>query len=230
MPKIDWTPGLGRHGRPLRRVLGMGQRQGLLVLSGLAAVIVLLAVVSALGGFSDDPAPAGAADRAGTSQNADGAAADGAAGAAGADGLKGSAEASKVLTDSVQHYTDLFATAQKIVGTTAYPDLMAYSKAYADPKSPAAVLAKFRISPNPESDTSYQAAADKAAAAYGKHRSALNQWSHDMEQAKEDLASWIATAARFQQGAAKQADLDAAAVLVTKDLATAKGDIAAATG
>lgn len=227
MPKIDWTPGLGRHGRPLRRVLGMGQRQGLLVLSGLAAVIVLLAVVSALGGFSDDPAPAGAADRAGTSQNADGAAADG---AAGADGLKGSAEASKVLTDSVQHYADLFATAQKIVGTTAYPDLMAYSKAYADPKSPAAVLAKFRISPNPESDTSYQAAADKAAAAYGKHRSALNQWSHDMEQAKEDLASWIATAARFQQGAAKQADLDAAAVLVTKDLATAKGDIAAATG
>ncbi|NUR61737.1 MAG: hypothetical protein HOV87_24210 [Catenulispora sp.] len=227
MPKIDWTPGLGRHGRPLRRVLGMGQRQGLVLLSGLAAVIVLLAVVSALGGFSDGSGSAAAADGAGANQNADGGAAGG---GNGADGLKGSAQASKLLTDAVQHYADLLATGQKIVGTTGYPDPMAYSKAYADPKSPAAALAKFRISPNPESDTSYQAAADKAAAAYGKHRSALNQWSRDMEKAKEDLASWVAMAAEFQQGAAKQPDLDAAAALVTGDLATAKGDIAAATG
>jgi hypothetical protein len=225
MPKIDWTPGLGRHGRPLRRVLGMGQRQGLLLLSGLAAVMVLLAAVSALGGFGDDSGPA--ANGAGANANADNG--DTGAGGAGADGLKGSAEASKLLTDSVQHYADLLAAGQKIVGTTGYRDLMDYSKAYADPKSPAAAFAKFRISPNPESDTTYQAAADKAAAAYGRHRSAMNQWSHDMEQAKEDLASWVATAARFQQGAAKQADLDAAAGLVTKDLATAKADIAAAT-
>ena len=32
MPKIDWTPGTGRRGRPLRKLVGMDQRQGLIAL------------------------------------------------------------------------------------------------------------------------------------------------------------------------------------------------------
>lgn len=211
----------------------MGQRQGLLILSGLAVVMVLLALASSCGAFDDEAGSAGDGGR--TTTNADQAAggADGAAGDAGgsgADGLKGSAKASKLLLDSVQHYTDLFATGQKIVGTTRYPDPVAYSKAYADPASPAAALAKFRISPNPEADTTYLAAAERARQAYGKHSSALNQWSRDMETMKEDLGSWVATAAQYQQGAVAQADLDAAAATVTKDLATVKGEVAAVVG
>ncbi|NUR57646.1 MAG: hypothetical protein HOV87_02900 [Catenulispora sp.] len=224
MPKIDWTPGLGRRGRPLRRVLGMGQRQGLIVLSGLAAVIVLLAVISALGGF-DDSGGVAADYRGRTDPNADGGAAGGADGAAGADGLTGSAEASKLLTASVQHYAGLFADGQKIVGTTHYPDAAAYGKAFLDKKSPAAALSAFRISSSLESDTSYLAAGNKAGAAYGHHHSALNQWTRDMEQARADLASWVETAVQYQQAAAKQADLDAAASLVTQDLAKAQADI-----
>lgn len=212
----------------------MGQRQGLLVLSGLAVVMVLLALASSCGAFDDEAGSV--ADGSRTNPNADqGAAggADGAAGAAdggGADGLKGSAKASKVLLDSVQHYSDLFTAGQKIVGTTRYTDPVAYSKAYADPASPAAALAKFRISPNPEADTTYLAAAERARVAYGKHPSALNQWSRDMETTKEDLGNWVATAAQYQQGAAAQADLDAAAATVTKDLATVRGDVAAVAG
>ena len=45
-----------------------------------------------------------------------------------------------------------------------------------------------------------------------------------MAKAKADLGDWVATAAQFQQGAAKQAALDAAAATVTQDLATAKAD------
>ncbi|GAA1951169.1 hypothetical protein [Catenulispora subtropica] len=223
MPKIDWTPGLGRRGRPLRRVLGMGQRQGLIVLSGLAAVMVLLAVVTMLGGFDDDPKdPGPALAGGGTDPNTD-------ASAGGAAGLKGSAKAAELLRESIQHYADLLAAGQKIVGTTRYADIAAYDKAYTDPKSPAAAFAKFRMAPNPQGDSSYLNAAARAAAAYGGRPKALNQWSNDMTAVRGDLGDWVAAAARYQQGSLGQADLDAAAAKVNQDLDTARNDIAALT-
>ena len=36
MPKIDWTPGAGRRGRPIRNMLGITQRQGLILMGALS--------------------------------------------------------------------------------------------------------------------------------------------------------------------------------------------------
>ncbi|NUR27513.1 MAG: hypothetical protein HOV83_17005 [Catenulispora sp.] len=224
MPKIDWTPGLGRRGRPLRRILGMGQRQGLIVLFSLAAVMVLVATISALGGFDD--APSASERYAGGAQNVDGAGGVPVVN----DGAKGSAKAVELLQASTQHYSDLFAAGQKIIGTTRYADPAAYGRAYADPKSPAAQFVKYRQSPNPESDTSYLQTEDQAAAAYGGRPKALRQWSSDMSKVKWDLGDWVAAAARFQRGEASQAELDAAAAKVTQDLAAAKGDVGGLAG
>lgn len=221
MPKIDWRPGTGRRGRPLRRVLGMGQRQGLIVLSSVAVVMVVIAAIAALGGFDDTPktqtAAGGTAD-----QNADGDSGGGNAGAP-----KDSTKASQILQASVQHYTDLLTDGQKIVGHTHYADMAAYGKAFADPKSPAAAFAKYRISPNPESDTSYiQAETQAAKADGGDHGSTLDKWARDMAKVRTDLGDWAATAVRYQQGTAPQAELDAAVATATQDLATAKADAA----
>lgn len=214
MPKIDWTPGQGRRGRPLRRVLGMGQRQGLLVMYGLALVAVLFAMAGACGAFGDSgPKPVG--DKAGGTTN------NGLI--AGTPSIPPDAsKATKLLLGSVQHYADLLATGQKIVGHTHYADLAAYSKAFGDPSSPAAQFTKFRTSPNPESDTSYVDVERQAAASYGgSHGGTLDKWMNTMAKAKSDLGDWVATAAQYQRGAASQSALDAAASLVTQDLAAA---------
>ena len=203
----------------------MGQRQGLIVLSGIAAVMVLFAVVTSLGGFGDDSPQT--ASRTGAGGTGTGPGTDPAGGSK--DGVKGSAKAAQILQSSLQHYSDLLATGQKIVGATHYADIAAYDQAYTDPKSPAAAFAKFRISPNPEADTSYTQAAYQAAAAYGSRPKVLNQWSADMANVKGDLADWVVAAAQFQQGALKQADLDAATAKVTQDLTTAKNDVATLT-
>jgi len=225
VPKIDWTPGLGRRSRPLRRVLGMSQRQGLMLLSGIAVVMVVLATIAALGGFDgDSPKASGPADG---SHAGDVNAGGTAGGASGKDPLK----AQQVLLASVQHYSDLLATGQKIVGHTRYADAVAYGRAFSDPKSPAAAFSKYRMSPNPEADTTFVEAASRAAAAYGGHSSGvLDKWSRDMAKVKADLGDWVAAAADFQQGAVTQTALDAAAATVTQDLATAKADAAALGG
>lgn len=217
--------GLGRHSRPLRRVLGMGQRQGFLVLWGIAAVMVLVAAIAALGGFDDD-APKASGRAGGSNPNA-----DNAGDAAGGTISKDSSKAQQVLLASVQHYSDLLATGQQIIGRTQYADAAAYGRAYGDPKSAAAAFTKYRLSPNPEADTTFVDSARQAAAANGGHSTrTLDKWSRDMAKAKSDLGHWVAAAAEFQQGAATQAALDAAAALVTQDLATAKADAAAVGG
>ena len=222
MPKIDWTPGHGRRGRPLRRVLGMGQQQGLLVMYGIAAVAILFAIAAALGAFNDSTPKAS-----GQSMNPDGSG----NGTESAAVPKDSAKSTQLLLGSVQHYADLLASGQKIVGHTHYADIAAYSKAFSDAKSPAAEFAQFRTSPNPESDTSYLDAEHQAAAAYGgDHGGVLNQWLDDMAKVKSDLGDWVATAAQYQEGSATQAALDAAAATVTQDLATAKSAAASLTG
>lgn len=219
MPKIDWTPGQGRRGRPLRRVLGMGQQQGLLVMYAIAAVAVVFAMAAAFGAF-DDPPPKSPGAAGGS-----GAGGSGQAGAPGAPKNTDSAKSTQLLQASVQHYTDLLTSGQKIVGHTRYANAAAYGEAYGNPKSPAALFAKYRISPNPESDTTYLDAERQAAAAYGgDHGGTLNQWLNDMAKVKSDLGDWVATASRYQQGAAAQGALDSAAALVNQDLAKAAAD------
>ncbi|WP_194907644.1 hypothetical protein [Catenulispora rubra] len=217
MPKIDWNPGRGRRGRPLRRVLGMGQQQGLLVMYGIAAVVVIFALAAAFGAVGGaSPNAAGASGGANTNSDGSG---TGTAPAV----PKDSSKSTRILLASVQHYADLLASGQKIVGHTSYPGIAAYGQAFSDPKSPPAQFVKFRTAPDPEGDTTYLAAASQAAAAYGgDHGGALDQWTNDMAKAKSDLGGWIVTAVRYQQGAATQATLDAAAATVTQDLATAK--------
>ena len=227
MPKIDWNPGRGRRGRPLRRVLGMGQHQGLLVMYGLAAVAVLFAFAAAFGVF-DGSSPKPAAPVAGAANtDSDGAPAAGASPSAPPD----SSKATELLMASVQHYADLLATGQKIVGHTRYPSMSAYDDAFGDPRSPAAALAKFRSTPNPEADTSYLDAEQQAAAAYGgDHRGALSQWLDDMAKAKTHLGQWVVTAGQYQQGSATQAALDAAVGAVNQDLANARSDAGSLSG
>jgi hypothetical protein len=231
MPKIDWAPGAGRRGRPIRRVVGMGQKQGLIVLCALFGLSVLVAGYAAIGGF-DQPAKAAA----GASGGAYGSGADGASGGSGgapaANTPADPAAASKVLQASTQHYADVFAQGQKIVGHTRYADQAAYGKAFSDAKSPAAQFSAYRISPNPEADASYSAAATAARKKFGSHRpsAALGAWSTDMVKAKTDLSAWVGVAVRFQTGGASQGDLDAAAAKVTADLAAAKADAVAAGG
>lgn len=220
MPKIDWNPGHGRRGRPLRRVLGMGQQQGLLVMYGIAAVAVLFAMAAAFGAFDDSPSNSGGKGTGGANANADGSG-SGASPAV----PKDSTKTTQLLLGSVQHYADLLASGQKIVGHTHYKDMATYGEAFGNPKSPAAEFAKFRTSPNPEADTTYLDAERQAAAAYGgDHGGTLNQWLNDMAKVKSDLGDWVDTAAQYQQGAAKQAALDAAATTVTQDLAKARTD------
>lgn len=218
MPKIDWNPGGGRRGRPLRRVLGMGQQQGLLVMYGIAAVAVVFALAAAFGAF-DGSSPKSAGGTSGGANTNSGGSGGGTAPAV----PKDSSKSTQILLASVQHYADLLASGQKIVGHTPYPGIAAYGQAFSDPKSPAAQFAKFRTSPNPESDTTYVDAERQAAASYdGDHGGTLDQWMNDMAKAKSDLGDWVATAAQYQQGAATQATLDSAAATVTQDLATAK--------
>ena len=201
----------------MRRVLGMGQQQGLLVMYGIAAVAILFAILGALGTF-DGSGPK-ASDPAAGSVNPDGSV----NGGAGASIPKDASKSTQFLLVSVQHYTDLLTNGQKIVGHTHYPNIAAYAQAFGDAKSPAAQFAKYRTSPNPEADTSYLNAERQAAAAYGgDHGGRLDQWLEDMEKVKADLGDWVATAAQYQQGSATQAALDAAAATVTQDLATAK--------
>lgn len=219
MPKIDWTPGHGRRGRPLRRVLGMGQRQGLLVMYGIAAVAVVFAMAAAFGAFNDSPAKS--------------AGRNGGSGASGGSGVQSpgapknadTSKSTRLLLGSVQHYADLLASGQKIVGHTHYAGIAAYGQAFSDAKSPAAVFAKYRESPNPEADTTYTDAEQQAAAAYGgDHSSVFDQWLNDMAKVKSDLGDWVSTAARYQQGAASQTALDSAAAAVTQDIAKAEAD------
>jgi hypothetical protein len=195
----------------------MGQRQGLLVMYGIAAVAVLFAVLAAFGVLDGSgPEPAGPAAG---STNSDGSFDGGAA----ADIPQDASKSTQFLLVSVQHYSDLLTAGQKIVGHTHYPTMAAYAQAFGDAKSPAAEFAKYRTSPNPEADTSYLNAERQAAAAYkGGHGGRLDQWLKDMAKVKADLGDWVATAAQYQQGSATQAALDAAAATVTQDLATAK--------
>jgi hypothetical protein len=219
MPKIDWNPGQGRRGRPLRRVLGMGQQQGLLVMYGIAVVAVLFALAIAFGAFDGSSAKSAGRTTGGADTNSDGSG----GGAAPSAVPKDSSKSTQLLLASVQHYAGLLASGQKIVGHTRYASIAAYGQAFSDPKSPAAEFAKFRTSPNPESDTTYVDAERQAAAAYGgDHGGTLDQWMNDMAKVKSDLGDWAATAAQYQQGAATQATLDAAAAAVAQDLATAK--------
>lgn len=224
MPKIDWTTGQGRRGRPLRRVLGMGQRQGLIVMYAIAAVAVLFAVLGVLGAFDGSgPKPSGPTAE---STNPDGSVNDG-AGAIPQDASK----STRFLLVSVQHYADLLTNGQNIVGHTHYPTMTAYAQAFGDAKSPPAQFAKYRTSPNPEADTTYLDAERQAAAAYGGgHGGRLDQWLTDMAKVKADLGDWVATAAQYQQGSATQAALDAAAATVTQDLATARTAAASLSG
>lgn len=221
MSKIDWTPGHGRRGRPLRRVLGMGQRQGLLVMYGIAAVAVVFAMAAAFGAFDGSPAESASTGH------------DGGSGASGGSGAQGpespkntdTSKSTQLLLGSVQHYADLLASGQKIVGHTHYAGIAAYGQAFSDAKSPAAVFAKYRESPNPEADTTYTDAEQQAAAAYGgDHRGVFDQWLNDMAKVKSDLGDWVSTAARYQQGSASQTALDSAAASVTQDLAKARTD------
>ena len=219
MPKIDWNPGQGRRGRPLRRVLGMGQQQGLMVMYGIAAVAILFALAAAFGVFDGSGAkPASQAGGTSTDSGGPGGAAPG--------GSKDPAKSTQILLASVQHYADLLASGQKIVDHTHYANAAAYGQAFSDSKSPAAQFEKFRTSPNPESDTTYVDAEHQAAASDGDHGGALDQWANDMAKVKSALGDWVVTAARYQQGAAPQTALDAAAATVTQDLATAKSDAA----
>jgi hypothetical protein len=202
----------------------MGQQQGLVVMYGIAAVAVLFAVAAALGAF-DGPAPKTSGAAGGTNANVDG------PGGKSAAVPKDSSKAIQLLLGSVQHYADLLASGQKIVGHTHYADIASYGRAFTDPKSAAAEFAKFRTSPNPEADVSYLDVKGKAAAAYGgDHGDVLDKWSHDMAKVKSDLGAWVGAAAQYQQGAVKQAALDAAAGTVTQDLAAAKADAASLSG
>jgi hypothetical protein len=198
----------------------MGQKQGLLVMYGIAAVAVVFAMAAAFGAFDDSPAKA--------ARQGDGSGASGGSGAQGPAGAPKNTDTSKstqLLLASVQHYADLLASGQKIVGHTHYASVTAYGQAFSNPKSPAATFAKYRVSPNPEADTTYTDAEQQAAAAYGgDHSGAFDQWLNDMAKTKSDLGDWVSAAVQFQQGATSQAKLDAAAGLVTQDLAKAKAD------
>jgi hypothetical protein len=195
----------------------MGQQQGLFVMYGLAAVAVVFAMAAAFGAFDDSGSPS--SGRASTANTA-----PGIAGAAESPPApKGATKSTQILLGSVQHYADLLAAGQKIVGDTHYANATAYGSAFGDPNSPASQFSKFRTSPNPESDTTYLGAEGQAAAAYGgDHGGRLDQWLKDMAKLKSDLGDWVATAGQYQQGAAPQAALDAAAGTVTQDLATAR--------
>jgi hypothetical protein len=227
MPKIDWTPGTGRRGRPIRKMLGITQRQGLILMAGLAGVMVLLAGFAAIGGFDGSA-------KAATSQGSAGAASGG--GAARQPGPStptttipaDPAKATKLLQASTQHYADLFAQGQKIVGEKRYADQKAYGEAFANPKSAAALFAAYRTKPNPEADSTYSAAFAEAGKAFGSTAppAVLGQWSADMVKVKTDLSAWVGTAVQYQSSAASQGDLDSAAAKVTADLAAAKADAA----
>jgi hypothetical protein len=224
VPKIDWNPGTGSRGRPIRTVLGIDQRQALILLSVLSGVMVLTAGYAALGGF-DNPAAASASS-------------PGASGGAAAGGGPGPrvattsvspipadpAKASKLLLASTQHYADMFAAGQKIVGHTQYPDLKAQSQAVATKTSPAAELIAYRQAPNPEADVTYLTVLSQAQAAFGTASppAVLGTWSTDMGKVHDDLSSWVDTAVRYQSSSASQAQLNAAAGVVTADLAAAE--------
>lgn len=197
----------------------MGQQQGLLVMYSLAAVAIVFAMAAAFGAFNDSPKATG--QTAGANSNPE----NGGPGAAPSAVPKDSTKTTRILDASVQHYADLLASGQKIVGHTHYPNMAAYGEAFTDPKSPAAQFAKFRESPNPESDTTYLDAEQQAAAAYGgDHGGTLDKWQNDMAKVRSDLGDWVATAAEYQQGAATQATLNGAATVVGRDLAQARGD------
>jgi hypothetical protein len=231
MPKIDWTPGSGRRGRPIRTVLGLTQRQGLILMGALSGTMVLLAGFAAIGGFDGTA-------KAATSQSAGGAAGGGAAVHPGSPATSTTAipadpaKAAKLVQSSTQHYADLFAQGQKIVGHTRYGDQKAYGEAFADPKSAASLLAAYRTKPNPEADSSYSAAFADAGKAFGSTEppAVLGTWSKDMVKVKTDLSAWVETAVQYQSGGAGQSDLDAAASKVTADLAAAKQDAGAVGG
>jgi hypothetical protein len=221
MPRIDWTPGRGRRGRPVRRILGIDQRQGLLILGVLAGVMVLLAGYTLLGGFRSvrDSAFQGTVSRSSGS------------------GVRGSgtgpvvmptnaAGAAKAVTDSTAHYADMFTVGQQIIGGHGYASMQDFAKAFADPSSPAARFAQYRVDPNPEADTSYLTAFGEAASVLGETRP-LAAWKKDMTAVQAGLASWVDTAVRFQQGDATQSDVAAAGASVSASLAAARADAAA---
>jgi hypothetical protein len=227
MRKIDWNPGLGRHGRPIRTLVGITQRQGLIVLSVLSGVMVLLAGYAAIGGF-DHPVAA-------ATSSAGRASGGGSGGPGGGPAVVTSsvspvpadpAKASKLLLASTQHFADMFAAGQKIVGHTRYADMRTLSQAVANKNSPAAQLIAYRDKPNPEADVTYTTALNQASQAFGTgtRPSGLEAWSTDMGKVHSDLTSWIGIAAQYQSSAATQADLDAAAAAVTADLTAAKAD------
>ena len=228
MPKIDWTPGSGRRGRPIRNVLGITQRQGLILMGALSGTMMLLAGFAAIGGFDGTA-------KAATSQSSGGADGGGAADHPVPPGTPTTtipadpAKAAKLVQSSTQHYADLFAQGQKIVGHTRYADQKAYGEAFANSKSAAALFAAYRTTPNPEADSTYSAAFADAGNAFGSTAppAVLGTWSKDMVKVKTDLSTWVQTAVRYQSSAASQSDLEAAASKVTADLAAAKTDAGA---
>lgn len=219
MPSIDWTPGRGRRGRPVRRILGIDQRQGLIILGVVAGVMVLLAGYTALGGFGGGKSSVFQGTVSGSSGS-------GAKGADPGPAVKDKAGAAKVVGDSVQHYTDMFTAGQQIVGAKGYGSMRDYAKAFDDPSSPAARFARYRSDPNPEADTSYIAAFQRAASVLGSDKP-LGKWEKDMGQVQSDLAAWVTAAVQYQQGAATQSAADAAAARVSAALASARADAAA---
>ncbi len=219
MPSIDWTPGRGRRGRPVRRVLGIDQRQGLIILGVAAGVMVLLAGYTVLGGFGGGKSSVFQGTVRGSSGS----------GVKGADPqtpVKDKSGAVRAVKDSVQHYSDMFAAGQQIVGGKGYGSMQDYAKAFGDPASPAARFAKYRTDPNPEADTSYITAFEQAASVLGSSKP-LATWQKDMGAVQADLAAWVTTAARYQQGDATQSAADAAAAQVSAALASARADAAA---
>lgn len=134
-----------------------------------------------------------------------------------------------ILSVSVDHYAQLFASGKAALGTTQYPNASAGLKAFDDPNSAASKFSNFRKSDNLQNDLSYLDAFKQADSYYtaANEPDAIGTWRDDMTNLTGDLYKWVDDAASWQISEISSAQLKADEQKVNADFAAAKSDVAA---
>ena len=136
---------------------------------------------------------------------------------------------SAILTGSVNHYQHLLTLGEQVLGTTQYPTALAGDNAFNDPGSAASRFSAYRKNPDPERDSSFYAAFQKADAFYtaANEPAAISTWRDDMITASADLNQWVNLAVGWQIREKTTAQLHVAEAKVEHDLAKARAEVAA---
>jgi hypothetical protein len=133
-----------------------------------------------------------------------------------------------ILTQSVDHYQQLYNEGKQALGTTQYATAQAGVAAFNDPNSAATRFGAYRHTSKVQTDESYLNAFEKADRVYtaANEPKAISSWRDDMGNLTGDLYAWVDLAVSWQIKEKSTGQLEAAEHKIDNDFAAASRDVA----